>query len=104
MATKKTPRPLTPFEFVLISASLGLAVLLSLQFILGQLLHQPIASVAANVIPTATITRGPTVTSDVVVFVATATAPLPDQNFPSTWTVTPTWTPRPTHTPTPTDT
>ena len=102
MSKPNKKRPITPLEFVLIILSLGLAVLVGLQMILGRLVTRPTAPVAAQIIPTITETLEVTATSTAS---PTATpTPWPTLRVPPTWTPTHTWTPRPTRTSTPTET
>lgn len=99
-------RPLTPFEFILISLIAGFIGLMALQFLFGQL--GSLSARTVNGRPTPII---PTITDTAVAAAWSPTAaatetpaPLPTQHLPPTWTDTPTWTPSPTRTPTPTET
>lgn len=101
MAKKK--KPISPFEFVLVSVIAGIIILLGLQLTLGRVIdrsHMSVVPVAAQIMPsptnTATATSTPIASATAIIF--------PTQSLPPTWTPTPTWTPRPTRTPTPTDT
>ena len=102
MTKKKKSRPISPLEFILITVILGLGVLLGLQFLLGKFIDQPVAPVAAHVIPTITLT--PPRTASPIALAASTTAALPTQNLPPTWTPTALPTDTPTRTATPTDT
>jgi LCP family protein required for cell wall assembly len=99
----KRNRPISPVEFVLVSLSAGLFVLLGLQFVFGKLIVRSpaaVAPLAAQVLPSPTPTALPTWTFTPAP--SATSVVLPTQDLPPTWTATPTWTPTPTYTPTPT--
>ena len=98
----KKKKPISPFEFVLVSVIAGIIILLGLQLTLGRVIdrsHMSVVPVAAQIMPSPTDTATATSTP-----IASATIIFPTQSLPPTWTPTSTWTPRPTRTPTPTDT
>ncbi len=95
---KKKRKPISPFEFVLVSVIIGLIALIGLQLLLSQSAPaRPI--VVAQVRPSPTTTSTPT-----LIAMQVDLASLPTQDLPPTWTSTPTWTPTPTRSATPTDT
>jgi hypothetical protein len=96
-------KPLSPIEFILICAIVGIVVLAGLQVVLGRFTTRSSAAAqpfVVQIIPSATAwatsteTPRPTVTP--------LGQSLPQQNLPATWTPTSTWTPLPTRTNTPT--
>ncbi len=103
----KKNKPISPFEFVLVSVILGLIVLLGIQLVFGRLADRSAVStarVAAQVLPPATNTSTATATPSLTPIGVAATSDFPTPYLPPTWTDTPTWTPSPTRTPTPTPT
>ena len=95
--------PLSPIEFVLICAIVGIVILSGLQVVLGRFVNRSSAAaqpIAAMFIPSATATSIETPRPTVTPLGKTQ----PTQDLPATWTPTTTWTPLPTRTNTPTNT
>jgi len=95
--------PLSPIEFVLICAIVGMVILSGLQVVLGRFVNRSSAAaqpIAAMFIPSATATSTETPRPTVTPLGKTQ----PTQDLPATWTPTTTWTPLPTRTNTPTNT
>jgi len=96
-------KPLSPIEFILICAIVGLVVLAGLQVVLGRFVSRSSAAAQpfiAQLVPSATATSTETPRPTVTPLGKT----LPLQDLPATWTPTSTWTPLPTRTNTPTNT
>ncbi|NTU65195.1 MAG: hypothetical protein HGB05_17795, partial [Chloroflexi bacterium] len=92
--------PLSPIEFVLICAIVGIVILSGLQVVLGRFVNRSSAAaqpIAAMFIPSATATSIETPRPTVTPLGKTQ----PTQDLPATWTPTTTWTPLPTRTNTP---
>lgn len=95
-------KPLSPVEFLLISAIVGIVALVGLQLVFGRFADRSSAAArpfVAAFIPSATAAATSTEPPRPTV---TPLGQLPRQDLPATWTPTSTWTPLPTRTNTPT--